>query len=58
MSWSLEAFARAGLASRFGQRLWAVAEDAGLRPMGLMGLMGYVWPGDEVGLVWATTGPE
>jgi ubiquinone/menaquinone biosynthesis C-methylase UbiE len=51
-SWALEAFARAGLAADFGQRLWAIVEEAGLRPLGMMGIEPYVWPGHEDGLVW------
>ena len=51
-SWALEAFARAGLASDFGRRLWAIAEEAGLRPLGMIGIELYVWPGHEDGLVW------
>jgi SAM-dependent methyltransferase len=52
MSWGLEALARAGLAANFGQRLWAIAEEAGLRPLGITGIQRYVWPGDEDGLIW------
>ena len=51
-SWVLEAGAQAGLASSFGRRLWAIVEEAGLRPLGMIGIQGYAVPGDEDGLVF------
>jgi hypothetical protein len=51
-SWSAEATARAGLDVNFGQRLWAVAEEAGLRPRGMIGIEAHVGLGDEDGLAW------
>jgi SAM-dependent methyltransferase len=53
LSWSLEAFARAGLDGNFGQRLWAIAEEAGLRPRGMIGIQVHFGPGDEDGLAYA-----
>ena len=53
MSWSLEAFARAGIPfPTLGQRLWAVAEQAGLRPLGMIGIQPHIGPGDEDGLAY------
>jgi ubiquinone/menaquinone biosynthesis C-methylase UbiE len=48
-SWLVEAFAKAGL-SMLGPRLWAVVEEAGLRPLGMIGVQPCFGPGDEVGL--------
>ena len=51
-SWAAEASARAGLDGPFGQRLWAVAEEAGLRPQGMIGVQSHFGPGDEDGLAY------
>ena len=48
-SWVLEALAKAGIAG-LGPRLWAVVEEAGLRPLGMIGVQPHIAPGDEVGL--------
>jgi SAM-dependent methyltransferase len=50
-SWLIEAFARAGL-SMLGPRLWAVVGEAGLRPLGMIGVQPHFGPGDEVGLAY------
>jgi SAM-dependent methyltransferase len=50
-SWVLEAFAKAGIAG-LGPRLWAVVEEAGLRPLGMIGVQPHFGPGDEVGLAF------
>jgi len=50
-SWLVEAFARAGM-SMLGPRLWAIAEEAGLRPRGMIGVLPHFGPGDEVGLAF------
>src|SRR3984957_12151942 len=50
-SWTLEAFARAGMAFN-GQRLWAILEEAGLRPLGMIGIQVHIGPDDEVGLAF------
>jgi hypothetical protein len=46
-SWAPEALARVGMASNFGRRLWAIAEDAGLRPLGMIGVQPHFGPSDE-----------
>jgi SAM-dependent methyltransferase len=50
LSWAGEAFARAGLDANFGRRLWAILEEAGLRPLGMIGIQPHFGPGDEVGI--------
>jgi SAM-dependent methyltransferase len=49
-SWQAEAYARTGLAANTGRRLWAIAEQAGLRPLGMIGIQPHFGPGDEIGL--------
>jgi SAM-dependent methyltransferase len=49
-SWAVEASVRAGM-EHLGPRLWPVVEEAGLRPLGITGVQGYIGPGDEGGLV-------
>ena len=51
MSWAAEAFARCGWAFN-GPGLWAIAEEAGLRPLGMIGVQIHIGPGDEVGLAY------
>jgi SAM-dependent methyltransferase len=48
-SWVVEAFARAGLVM-LGPRLWAVLQEAGLRPLGMIGVQPHHGPGDPVGI--------
>lgn len=50
-SWLVEAFARAGI-SFAGPQLWAIVEQAGLRPLGMIGVQPHFGPGDEVGLAF------
>ena len=50
-SWLVEGFARAGLVM-LGPRLWAIVEEAGLRPVGMIGIQPHFGPGDEVGLAY------
>jgi SAM-dependent methyltransferase len=50
-SWLVEAFAKAGI-SFLGPRLWAVVQEAGLRPLGMIGVQPHFIPGDEVGLAF------
>ena len=50
-SWIVEAFARAGL-SMLGPRLWAIAEEAGLRPVGMIGIQPHFGPGDPAGIAY------
>jgi SAM-dependent methyltransferase len=49
MSWMVEGFAKAGL-TMIGRRLWAIVEEAGLRPLGMVGIQPHMGPGDEVSL--------
>ena len=50
-SWLVEAFAKSGIAF-LGPRLWAIVEEAGLRPLGMIGVQPHFGPGDEVGLAF------
>jgi SAM-dependent methyltransferase len=50
-SWLVEAFAKAGM-SMLGPRLWAVVEEAGLRPLGMIGVQPHFGYSDEVGLAY------
>ncbi len=50
-SWLVEAFAKGGL-SMLGPRLWAIVEEAGLRPLGMIGVQPHFGYGDEVGLAF------
>jgi SAM-dependent methyltransferase len=47
----VEGFARAGMVV-LGPRLWAIVEEAGLRPLGMIGIQPHFGPGDEVGLAY------
>jgi len=51
-SWLVEAFAKAGM-SMLGPRLWAVLQQAGLRPLGMIGVQPHFGPGDPVGIAVA-----
>ena len=50
-SWVAEAFAKAGM-SMLGPRLWAIVREAGLRPLGMIGVQPHFGPGDEVGIAF------
>ena len=50
-SWLVEAFARAGI-SMLGPRLWSIVQEAGLRPLGMIGIQPHFGPWDEVGLAY------
>jgi SAM-dependent methyltransferase len=50
-SWLVEAFAKAGL-SMLGPRLWAIVKEAGLRPLGMIGVQPHFGSGDEVGIAF------
>jgi len=50
-SWLVEAFAKAGM-SMVGSRLWAIVEEAGLRPVGMIGVQLHFGPGDEAGIAF------
>ena len=51
-SWLVEAFAKAGM-SMLGPRLWAILQQAGLRPLGMIGVQPHFGPGDPVGIAVA-----
>jgi hypothetical protein len=48
-SWLVEAFAKAGM-SMVGDRLWAIVEEAGLHPVGMLGIQPHFGPADETGI--------
>ena len=50
-SWLVEGFARAGLVM-LGSRLWAIVQEAGLRPLGMMGVQPHFGPDDPVGIAF------
>ena len=50
-AWVVEAFAKAGM-SMLGPRLWAIVREAGLRPLGMIGVQPHFGPGDEVGIAF------
>ncbi len=51
VSWAVEALTRAAMPFN-GPLLWAILEEAGLRPLGMIGLQVHIGPGDEVGLAY------
>jgi SAM-dependent methyltransferase len=51
VSWAVEALTKAGMPFN-GPLLWAILEEAGLRPLGMIGLQVHIGPGDEVGLAY------
>ncbi len=51
-SWLVEAFAKAGM-SMIGPRLWAIVQEAELRPLGMIGVQPHFGPGDPVGIAVA-----
>ena len=50
VSWLVEAFAKAGI-STLGPRLWAILQEAGLRPLGMIGIQLHFGPGAPVAIV-------
>ena len=50
-SWSLQAMAGSPLLST-GRRLWAILQDAGLRPLGMIGVQPHFGPDDPVGIAF------
>jgi ubiquinone/menaquinone biosynthesis C-methylase UbiE len=50
MAWMAEAFTRAGIHAALGPELWSVLLDAGMRPLGMLGVQPHFGPG-------ATEGP-
>jgi SAM-dependent methyltransferase len=55
--WIVQAFAKIGSAlPTMGRRLWAIAEEAGLCPLGMTAVLPQFGPGDENGLAfWLET---
>jgi SAM-dependent methyltransferase len=49
LSWLGEAFHRAGIEPALGPRLWTVAQDAGLRPLGMIGVQPHFGSGSPDG---------
>jgi SAM-dependent methyltransferase len=48
-SWLVQAFAKAGM-SMVGDRLWAIVQQAGLHPVGMIGIQPHFGPADETGI--------
>jgi SAM-dependent methyltransferase len=51
-SWLVQAFAKAGI-STLGPRLWTIVQEAGLHPLGMIGIQAHFGPGDPVGIATA-----
>lgn len=49
LSWLGEAFTRSGIEPALGPRLWTVLREAGLRPVGMMGVQPHFGPEDPHG---------
>jgi SAM-dependent methyltransferase len=49
LSWLNETFTRAGVETSLGTRLWTVVADAGLRPVGMIGIQPHFGPADPDG---------
>lgn len=50
-SWLVEAFAKAGMVM-LGPRLWAIVQEAGLHPLGMIGIQPHFGPDDPVGIAF------
>jgi SAM-dependent methyltransferase len=50
-SWLAEAFAKAGIVG-LGPRLWAIVQEAGLRPLGMFGIQPHFGPDDPIGIAF------
>jgi ubiquinone/menaquinone biosynthesis C-methylase UbiE len=48
-AWLGEVFQRAGIESSLGSRLWAILRDAGVRPLGMLGVQPHFGPDDLAG---------
>lgn len=46
VTWIAEAFARGRIQPSLGTRLWAILREAGLRPLGMLGVQPHFGPGD------------
>ena len=49
LSWLGEAFRRASIEPALGPRMWAILQEAGLRPMGMLGIQPHFGPDDPDG---------
>jgi SAM-dependent methyltransferase len=47
-AWVVEAFAKGGIQPSIGARLWAIAREAGLSPVGMIGIQPHFGPDDPV----------
>ena len=45
-AWVVEAFAKGGIQPALGTRLWAILREAGLRPLGMLGIQPHFGPDD------------
>ena len=45
-TWLVEAFAKGGIQPSLGTRLWAILREAGLRPLGMLGIQPHFGPDD------------
>lgn len=48
LSWVSETFKRSGIEPALGPRLWAVLQEAGLRPLAMMGVQPHFGPADPM----------
>jgi SAM-dependent methyltransferase len=46
VNWLVEAFAKGGIQPSLGTRLWAILREAGLRPLGMLGIQPHFGPDD------------
>jgi SAM-dependent methyltransferase len=46
LAWVAEAFAKGGIQPALGTRLWAILREAGLRPLGMLGIQPHFGPDD------------
>jgi SAM-dependent methyltransferase len=46
LAWVTEAFAKGGIQPALGTRLWAILREAGLRPLGMLGIQPHFGPDD------------
>jgi ubiquinone/menaquinone biosynthesis C-methylase UbiE len=49
VSWLIETFKRTAIDAALGPRLWAIQQEAGLRPTGMMGVQPHFGPEDPEG---------
>jgi SAM-dependent methyltransferase len=56
LAWVVEAFARGGIQPALGTRLWAILREAGLRPLGMLGIQPHFGPDDPGALIGGLAG--